>query len=419
MPGKLKTLLTNFLLVLVTLACLYLLIEWAFLRFYTVFFTLDTVSQKFENPQGVMPVLQTSKKQFLPENYIAITGDSYAMGMGDGFYTAKDRKRLRVTSAHTIQDLTGTDVISYGVAGSGTIRGMLANPLAASTYIKNLIDDDLAKPDWMLFYFYEGNDLTENLLFHRATFETFHAGDNIDDNSVFERYIDNTVIGRDHLYLAATRAKPSEKYFFYRYLYRLYIQNIKDKKFFVRKFPDELRLPYLPEEIWVARVVENPVNKALINKQTVSLADNMQGPALELTAGELAFSISIFEKSLKLARQRADKTKLAVIYIPSVLATYQIAGDAVDAQDYFGKNRHRHPRQAVDVRSQHIRQEIRRLTEAAGIVFVDTTTELQQAAKQEALHGPKDWNHLNTRGYEVLGQAVVNGMTPYWKNQQP
>lgn len=412
MASKIKNILINSLLVLFSLVCLYALAEWVFVRYYTTFFTLDTVPQKFENPQGVMPLMQTSKKGFLPEHYIAITGDSYAMGMGDGFYTAADRKQLRVASAHTIQDLTGRDVISYGIAGSGNIRGILANPTAGATYIKNMVDDGLENPEWMLIYFYEGNDLAENILFHRETFDKYHAGENYKDPAVFENYIDTTVIGRDHLYLAATQYKPSERLFFYRYLYRLYVQQIKNKKFFVRKHPGELKLPYLPEEIWVARIVEHPVNQAVINNRTVPLADNMQGPALDLTDQELDVSIGLFEQALDLGQKRSGKTKLAVVYIPSVLATYEIAGSQVHSQDYFSRSRQLHERASVGKRSRHIRSEIERISRAKGILFIDTTDELQQAALQEALHGPKDWNHLNARGYTVLGTAIAHELAP-------
>lgn len=401
-----KAILLNSSLAVVSLLLAWLAAEWIFLHQYTRLFPIDTISRKFENYQGVYPLLQSAKKGFYPHNYIAVTGDSYAAGLGDDILQGGNRNNPRGHSIHFLQDLSGKDVISYGMPGSGSVRGMITNTQAAETYIRRLINPGLEAPQWLLIYFYEGNDLTENWIYYQKTFLPYHPDMDYSNPDHFDQYIQDTALGRDHLYLSATRARFQDRWFLYRYLQRLYIENVQGRKFFTRRYKDELKLEYEPEYKWVNRFSKNPVNQAVINGQVVALADNMQGPSMDLTQAQLEHGVMTFAHSLRYIQQQYPHTRLALVYIPSVLTTYETRGSQVHVQNFFSDDKQLFSRQALDQRAMWIRQMIRERSLAQGIPFIDTTADLQSAAHQALLHGPKDLNHLNRKGYQTLAESI-------------
>src|SRR5215212_7831666 len=104
---------------------------------------------------------QTSKRALVPHDTIALLGDSYAEGQGDGLLNANgDRAKLQ-HSAHVLHRLTGRDVISLGIGGAGSVQAMVRQPtriLRDGCFLYPRLDP----PRQMLVYFYEGNDLDEN-----------------------------------------------------------------------------------------------------------------------------------------------------------------------------------------------------------------------------------------------------------------
>src|SRR5947209_6248990 len=112
-------------------------------------------------PDLVEVFAQTSKAGTVPRDYIALLGDSYAEGQGDGLLDANGKRAQALHSAHVIRRLTGRDVISLGIGGAGSVQAMVRQPT-------RILRDDcflyprLDPPRQMLVYFYEGNDLHEN-----------------------------------------------------------------------------------------------------------------------------------------------------------------------------------------------------------------------------------------------------------------
>src|SRR2546423_4979183 len=104
---------------------------------------------------------QTSKAGTVPRDYIALLGDSYAEGQGDGLLDANGKRAQALHSAHVIRRLTGRDVISLGIRGAGSVQAMVRQPtriLRDGCFLYPRLDP----PRRMLVYFYEGNDLDEN-----------------------------------------------------------------------------------------------------------------------------------------------------------------------------------------------------------------------------------------------------------------
>ncbi|MEZ5493778.1 MAG: hypothetical protein R3E61_04115 [Pseudomonadales bacterium] len=406
----------NVVLSAIALLLTYAAAEWAFPRVFTQIFPMG-MATKFDEFDGVWPLLQSTKQRFYPQDYIAVAGDSYALGMGDAMYEGWPNPRQpRFSSAPTLQDLTGRDVITFGQPGSGSIRGMISNPVGALHYLHKVVDKDFPAPSWVLVYFYEGNDLTENWMYYEKTFLTNHAAEDYENPQIFDRYVRDVALGRQHLYLAGEAATWKSRLFFYRFTYRVFAENVLGKKFYKKKYPNEFGLIYVPQVRWVPRVVPQPINHAMIAGKNTPLPDNLQGPSMDLSQEQLQQSVGTFSKALAWSRAYFPRAQFAVVYVPSVLSTYQLTGDTVSAQNLFSDNETQFTVSAVEQRHAWTVAQIAQASQKQGVAFVDTTADLRQAADTQTMHGPRDWNHFNRRGYEVLGESVARQL-PALKNK--
>ena len=109
---------------------------------------------------------QNSKKSQLPKEYIAILGDSYAIGVGDWLEEVRKNSFLGspdYSPAHLIHKKTGIDVVSFGQGGAGSFDGIWAEPITQFLYINSVKDYRLSPPKYFLVFFYEGNDIYDNM----------------------------------------------------------------------------------------------------------------------------------------------------------------------------------------------------------------------------------------------------------------
>ena len=94
---------------------------------------------------------QSSKVSVVPQNYIALVGDSYAQGRGDWLKNVIKSNRYKGTnpdyySGHVIYQKTGTDVITFGAGGAGSVKGLVTAPIISHLYINSLWPYTLAQP---------------------------------------------------------------------------------------------------------------------------------------------------------------------------------------------------------------------------------------------------------------------------------
>ena len=74
--------------------------------------------------RGVDIFGQTSKNSVIPKDYLAIIGDSYALGLGDWKREQVERSFIwspPFQSGHILYKKTGQDVVTFGKMGSGSI----------------------------------------------------------------------------------------------------------------------------------------------------------------------------------------------------------------------------------------------------------------------------------------------------------
>ena len=67
--------------------------------------------------------------------------------------------------AHLIFKKTGIDVVSFGQAGAGSFDGIWSEPITQFLHINSTKNYRLLPPEYFLIFFYEGNDIYDNIQF--------------------------------------------------------------------------------------------------------------------------------------------------------------------------------------------------------------------------------------------------------------
>ena len=365
-----KNWLANTALVLISLAVTYF--AASFFLFRVVIGDLP-INLRPHFPDLAEVFAQTSKAGAVPRDYIALLGDSNAEGQGDGLLDANgDRAKLQ-HSAHVLQRLTGRDVISLGVGGAGSAQAMVRQPtriLRDECFLYPHLDP----PRQMFVYFYEGNDLDEN-------------------GYVVNMVVQNGAVTREDLarYIAKHYGVPPKL----RCLTDLADTGIKMAQFLVIK-PDSFENLRRPS-----------AHNRVIAGGTAHAAPTLQKPPVELGPQATDASLMVFDASLEwLSRNFASA--VTVVYLPSPAAIYRHADTAVDVYWRWPLMQVQ-PVLAADIyaASQRTCEQIRALTVARGVRFIDMRPALRAAAGTAVIHGPHDWNHFNAAGYRVLGETLA------------
>jgi len=140
-----------------------------------------------------------------------------------------------------------------------------------------------------------------------------------------------------------------------------------------------------------------------------------EGPALLLNEAEIALSLKISEHSLRYLRSIYPDSKISLIYLPSSLSIYNFGDCEISPAPLvmMGKSRSGafKPVDATD-RNKFLRAEILKITQKTGTDFCDTTDHLKEIASNQLLHGPRDPIHLNRAGYEAFSKAISTFLKP-------
>src|SRR3954453_3830637 len=166
-----KSRLANTALVLISLAVTYLAASFFLFRVALPHLSLNL---RPHFPDLAEVFAQTSKTGTVPRNAIALLGDSYAEGQGDGLLNANGDRGKALHSAHVLHRLTGRDVVSLGIGGAGSAQAMVRMPTRILRD-RCFVYPALEAPKQMLVYFYEGNDLDENGYVVNMAVQTYGA----------------------------------------------------------------------------------------------------------------------------------------------------------------------------------------------------------------------------------------------------
>ena len=359
--------------------------------------------------EALHPLLQASKKNIFPSHYIALLGDSYAAGMGDWATEAMNKPMARYSSADLLHEATGMDVVSFGSAGAGSVRGIVTEPVTQLTYLRKYINVQLESPEWVLIYFYEGNDLYDNAAYFHYSFPKLFDIDKQFNEKTYQQYLKEFAIERDEtmrIAVANDRLKHWPLLDQLNQLFRL-LMGLPQRSIV------EKDTAFDPPWIFGGASTKSPgvINKALVDKKTVQLPDALQGPALALTEMEWKQAWYAFDQSLQYARKALPNSQMVLVYIPSVLSIYDLQSREVSVQTYE-RRATVFPAQQMVTQSTLMRSTFQTLAAKHQIPVIDTTDALRMAGKQELQHGPNDWNHLNETGYRTLSNAILQQLEP-------
>jgi hypothetical protein len=381
MLDKLKRGLANGAVSIVAFVLTYLVCEFFFFRFM-----LPEMSYNIRPhlPDRADFFMQNSKSSYVPHDYVALLGDSYAAGVGDWLLAAGGLSDKPYHSANVIHDLTGRDVASFGRVNIGSAQAMVER-------VTRILDDDycylfppIEVPKRFVVYFYEGNDIddNQNLLMHEVK---PHAGELAPQIDAFLR---------EHY----ARSSPWVCHgHFGDMLFRMARYAIK----YAGRPPPVIDLP-------------GTINPVTVGGAT-RMAGEFQAPPLLATAAELDAGVLVYARSLAWLRGRFPGVPVTAVYVPAPSTVYRAAGDMhvkeVFAPDdpsgptfRFGLTV---PASEIHARSALTCEKIRDATVAAGADFVDARPAFRRAAAKDFVHGPRDWNHPNETGYRVLGALVA------------
>ena len=377
---------------------------------------------------------QSSKVSVVPKSYIALVGDSYAQGQGDWLKKTIKNNRYKGSnpdyhSGHVIYRKTGIDVITYGLGGAGSVKGLVTGPIIPHLYINSLWAYNLDQPKHILVYFYEGNDFTDNSQYYtnRFLFKGY------DENYYFKGYdaglFYNTQYFDQYLKKEALDRYPSYKdnsllrHMIFSGLLRVGWVNLKKEinrgtKNFKRWYmpqANKSETVFLPKTLSIVRVSSNiatklsssPKNVAIIGKKKITLPAYLQGPPVTLNAEQMKRSVYIFERSLIFMARFFSNSKISIIYIPGPASTYSMAGPNISFEAGEGQIREK---VIILKASQKGCEIIHEVAVRNGLRFLDTRPYLRKLAKTKVLHGPEDYEHLNRSGQTLLADIIIKNI---------
>ena len=369
MSPRTKNILANTATVLVSLSLTYLAAGYVVFRLLLPHLSLN-LRPYFPDLAEVLS--QNTKAGHVPKDFIALVGDSYAEGHGDWLLSAQGNRAKPFNSANVLHDLTGRDVINLGRGGHGSAQAMVRSPTRILRSRNCYMFPEIAPPRQIFVYFYEGNDIEDNLAL--AT-RIAPDGDGGTLQISIARFLEEDYAAvsswmRCYLYLGDTAWRMT----------RFLITN-----------KDDWNFQFRPSH-------HNKVVVAGAQHSTATLQVSLVRPDQRgFEAG-----MTVYDLSLQWLRRNYASSSIAVVYLPSPAATYRHAGAAVET--YGGLI----PIQQIYAVSQTTCEAIRRATLRQDVQFIDTRPTLRAATATRLIHGPRDWNHFNEAGYRLLA-AIVAG----------
>jgi hypothetical protein len=376
MAGRVPAAIVNALLAITSTLLCYVALEYAMFRVALPYLPVDV---RPHLPDMVDVLAQSSKAGYLPHDYVALLGDSYAEGLGDWLLQTGGDRTKPFHSANVIRQATGRDVVSFGKGGSGSAEAIVLRPAHVFPSYRCWVFPAIEVPRQMFVYFYEGNDVEDNIHFLDIVESRYHRT----DAEAIDRYLaENYAVTYPwHCHWQLADLMVSMASFAFRYhVLGLPVDNCGS---------------------------EAPLSNRLIVGDRIIEAPALLGPSLlPVGDGPIRAGMDVLAHALSWLRLRFPGVPVVLVYVPSALSVYRLAGDSVTY--CVGWNVIRTASTAETARKHDFIRDIARdIARDQGIAFVDATPVLHAAAAAQVIHGPRDWDHLNEIGYRALGSLVA------------
>ncbi len=370
-------------------------------------FKLNDLPYKFLNhTSGVVHKLgQYSKEKVLPQDYIAIVGDSNVYGFGPLLYdNSWSMEQPSFAPHHFLHSSLDRDVLSFGYPGFGSFGASLSMVHELKTLQKSWLWPKIEDPKEILFVFYEGNDLVNNLheLEQRGVSKKKPISSelNIPLEKIFQSEqarLESTSSWIDQLAFWNLASGIFKNY------YNKFSANDASE---VKNQSDKTAQETDSKNTFSA---SSKTNIAMIEGEEVSLGF-CEDPALLLSKKETSFALKITESSLSYLIDEFPNTDIHFLYLPSSLSVYNLSDFHVSAAPFNLAGHSRSgsftPSEVAD-KNQFLRKHCKDMCINLGISFFDCTERLAKDAKSTLLHGPRDPIHLNKAGYKSFANAII------------
>ncbi|MFA6316067.1 MAG: hypothetical protein WC943_01515 [Elusimicrobiota bacterium] len=333
---------------------------------------------------------QSTKAHRVPKDYTLILGDSYAVGLGEEWDNLDRWTRKPIGAQAVLYAKTGRDIITMGHAGAGSLGAYVADPAGKFAYLNKTVLYKLPPPKLVLAYFYEGNDLDNNIRDLKHRYDGKYDAAKLTDPAYFSEFIQKGVVETDETYKRIRRWHLDQNLVFWKFI-----------KSGFRKLWEVLS-GGVPE----AQAAPYEGNKFRVGGKILTVGDRLQGPSLELTPDETKKAVYVFERSLAWLRSFFPGVKVVVVYVPSPLSTYDIVSSQVAIEPYHERTPY-YPASRVRQNSDLIAREIQSAADRQDCGFLDARPSLRKTGKTMLVHGGTDWRHLTRTGYAALAEAVL------------
>jgi len=388
--NSVKDFILNFLLSTGSILILIVVME---ILFPKVIYTLPIGLQRFLK-QSTIPLAISTKKYTVPKDYTLIVGDSFAEGAGDLYLKQNKWKNGQYSSGHFLHEITTKDFLQIGIGGAGSANGIVIKPLTYLNHYRARIP--LTNPKEVLIYYYEGNDLNNNL---RYINKYLSIENNLFSDVEIYKHFD-TRLNKNF------KETAGEKLWFIIFIKNLLYNALNLVANYIYDNSDHLHSGHLKIDLYnnldssSIKDYNSSQNKIKLDNVIIDLPDSLQGPAMELTNREILVSLQLFYSSIKYLRSKLGEIPLSVVYIPSVVSCYRFE-QSISTQTYHNR-KGIYTQKEIDRRSENNRLEILKFCKNNGFNFIDPTSYLQNSG--QLIHGPINYSHFNEFGYKMLAE---------------
>lgn len=302
-------------------------------------------------------------------NKILFVGDSYTQGAGDAYRDGI----YDYSIAHLLARDKDVSVYNAGLGGHGNLAAAKNAIWLDKLFKLSFVQEDLPSFDKIVIFFYEGNDLNNNL----KEYEIFDHPDSIQkiirlsepsfSDSIWYGYL----AGLDMVDLNMGRIIDFSLDMF---------SSDTSKHDPINSDPEYKNEIHAGHSLW--------------------LAPPLQAAAVELNNNELDNTIQMFFNSILALKEYFKVEHLEIVYIPSPTTIYS-RPEIIEIQSYENRKFFISSLENSN-KSKLIRERIQNFARQHKITFADSTDKLIIEARNQLLHGPKDEKHLNKIGYEIL-----------------
>lgn len=319
-------------------------------------------------------------------NWVAVAGDSYAAGSGDEFLDRKPDYGI----FPKLRTLTQGNYFVFGRGGFGSINAAKELMLCMNIHNNSFLLPKVEAPKEVMFLFYEGNDLDNNLdhLAHEGNGapvrqfvrdQVSHPGD-ARWRTLAMHFPLFDLIGGQFSRLGRLLPGGGEK---------------------------ESRQKTQRDDAYL--------NHVIVGGQARPFPEDPQGAAPEL-AGRLDEPLQVFFESVLALKEYLPETQITIVYLPSVVTIYRWQ-DPVRVQTYHTDAQVFTNSLENEARSELVRRSIADFAAGNHFGFVDPTGSLQSAAAAEFVHGPRDPQHFNAAGNWIVARFIAGNTSSQTRDE--